>query len=105
MKKLTDRQINKIFRMKQYTREQIEISALNLVPILSDKTMKRIKRNDIVRKRMYSSRLDSIYYIWRRPNLVIYVNLRKKRKNNFINRVTKGYNHFVVSQRRMSFNE
>lgn len=105
MKKLTDRQIDKIFRMKQYTREQIFLSALNVVPILSDKTMKHIRRNDIVRKSMYSSRLDSIYYIWRRPNLVIYVNLRKKRKNNFINRVTKGYNHFVASQRSMSFNE
>lgn len=61
MKKLPDRQIDKIFRMKQYTREQIEITELNVMPILSDKTMKRIKRNDIVRKGMYSSRLDSIY--------------------------------------------
>lgn len=53
MKKLTDRQIDKIFRMKQYTREQIEISALNVVPVLSDKTMKRIRRNDIVRKNVF----------------------------------------------------
>lgn len=93
--------MNKIFRMKQYTRKDIEITKVNILPVLSDKKMKRIRKSDVLKKSSYSSRIDSTYYLWRRPNLVIYVNLRKRRKNNFINRITEGYNHFVTSKRRV----